>query len=162
MKIKKNIFTRFIAMAITALTISIVCSLCFVTAMAAEVSEEPIVVETLAITEENDIDVDDAGVITFNLGNAEETPEVIMLAAGGSGSNSGDNSADNTYKKVVNFFVTWIKRIGCLVAFVGAIMFALAIKNNDAEQKQAGLLTLVAGFVVAAICQAVDMFDLFS
>ena len=49
-----------------------------------------------------------------------------------------------------------------MVAFVGAIMFALAIKNNDAEQKQAGLITMIAGFIVAALCAASSMFDLFS
>ena len=48
------------------------------------------------------------------------------------------------------------------VALVGAVMFGLAIKNNDAEQKQNGLLTMIAGFVVVAITAAVDMFDLFS
>jgi hypothetical protein len=41
-------------------------------------------------------------------------------------------------------------------------MFGLAIKNNDAEQKQSGLLTMVAGFVVAAVCGAADMFNLFA
>ena len=41
-------------------------------------------------------------------------------------------------------------------------MFGLAIKNNDAEQKQSGLMTMVAGFVVWAICAAIDMFDLFT
>lgn len=71
-------------------------------------------------------------------------------------------SADETYKTVINFLITWLRRVGVAVALVGAIMFGFAIKNNDAEQKQAGLLTLVAGFVVAAICQAADMFDLFT
>ena len=62
----------------------------------------------------------------------------------------------------LTFFGTWISRIGGLVAFIGAIMFALAIKNNDAEQKQAGLITMIAGFIVAALCAASSMFDLFS
>jgi hypothetical protein len=69
---------------------------------------------------------------------------------------------ETEFKELVEFFVDWIKRIGLLVAFVGAIMFALAIKNNDADQKQNGLLTMVAGFVVAALCAAVDMFGITS
>lgn len=85
-------------------------------------------------------------------------PDVVMLAGEGSGS----TAADSAYQKVINFFITWIRRIGAMVALVGAVMFGLAIKNNDADQKQAGLLTMVAGFVVFAICLAVDMFDLFS
>jgi len=70
--------------------------------------------------------------------------------------------AEATYQTVINFFITWLTRIGMLVALVGAIMFALAIKSNDAEQKQAGLLTMVAGFVVAAVCGAANMFNLFA
>lgn len=88
--------------------------------------------------------------------------KLIPLAAGATASGSGSTSADSSFQKVVTFFVTWIRRVGALVAFVGGVMFALAIKNNDAEQKQAGLLTLVAGFVAAAVCTAVDMFDIFS
>ena len=41
-------------------------------------------------------------------------------------------------------------------------MFGLAIKDNNADQQQAGLMTMVAGFVVVAICLASTMFDLFS
>lgn len=72
-----------------------------------------------------------------------------------------NSTADDTYKDVVSFFVTWIKRAGFLVAFIGAVMFGLAIKNNDADQKQTGLLTMIAGFVVGAICIGVDLFNLF-
>ena len=70
--------------------------------------------------------------------------------------------AEGTYQTVIQFFITWLTRIGMLVGLVGAIMFALAIKSNDAEQKQAGLLTMVAGFVVAAVCGASSMFNLFA
>ncbi len=77
-------------------------------------------------------------------------------------SSSGNTSADAAFRATVSVFITWIRRIGALVGFVGAIMFALAIKNNDAEQKQAGLLTMVAGFVVWAICQASSLFNIFS
>ena len=72
------------------------------------------------------------------------------------------STAESTYKTVIEFFITWLTRIGMLVGLVGAIMFALAIKSNDAEQKQAGLLTMVAGFVVAAVCGAANMFNLFT
>lgn len=77
------------------------------------------------------------------------------------GSLGSQTDGDTQFQSVVEFFAKWIKRVGLLVAFVGAVMFALAIKNNDAEQKQNGLLTLVAGFVVSAICQAISMFGIF-
>lgn len=67
---------------------------------------------------------------------------------------------DDAFTDIVTFFAKWIKRIGLLVAFVGAVMFALAIKNNDADQKQTGLLTMVAGFIVSALCTAIDMFGI--
>ena len=82
-----------------------------------------------------------------------------FAAAGGAGGGGGSEAA---YQSTITFFITWIRRIGMMVAFVGAIMFALAIKNNDAEQKQAGLITMIAGFIVAALCAASSMFDLFS
>ena len=84
---------------------------------------------------------------------------VTAFAAGGAGGGGGSEAA---YQSTITFFITWIRRIGMMVAFVGAIMFALAIKNNDAEQKQAGLITMIAGFIVAALCAASSMFDLFS
>ena len=83
---------------------------------------------------------------------------VTAFAAGGAGGGTG---ADAAYQSTINFFITWIRRVGWMIAFVGGIMFALAIKNHDAEQKQAGLLTMVAGFVVAALCLASNMFNLF-
>ena len=81
---------------------------------------------------------------------------VTAFATGG-----GAVGSEAAYQSTIEFFITWIRRIGMMVAFVGAIMFALAIKNNDAEQKQAGLITMIAGFIVAALCAASSMFDLF-
>lgn len=62
------------------------------------------------------------------------------------------------FNEVVGFFATWIGRIGLVVAFVGGVMFALAIKNDDAEAKTRGLMTLAAGFVVFAVTKALDLF----
>lgn len=62
------------------------------------------------------------------------------------------------FDAVIKFFALWIGRIGLIVAFVGAIMFALAIKNDDAEAKTRGLMTLASGFVVFAVTKALDMF----
>ena len=86
---------------------------------------------------------------------------MLTVTASAAGAPAG-GGAEQTYQTVIQFFITWLTRIGMLVGLVGAIMFALAIKSNDAEQKQAGLLTMVAGFVVAAVCGAADMFNLFA
>ncbi len=74
---------------------------------------------------------------------------------------SAAGTAETAYQNTINFFITWIRRVGWMIAFVGAVMFGLAIKNDDAEQKQRGLITMVAGFVVAALCMASSMFNLF-
>ena len=93
---------------------------------------------------------------------ARFAPQILPKMDGEAPAGLGSQTdGDTQFKAVVEFFAKWIKRVGLLVAFVGAVMFALAIKNNDAEQKQNGLLTLVAGFVVSAICQAISMFGIF-
>ena len=63
------------------------------------------------------------------------------------------SSADDSFDKVIQFFIKWMARVGLVVALVGGIMFALAIKDNNADQKTLGLYTMVAGFAVAALCQ---------
>lgn len=77
--------------------------------------------------------------------------------AGAGGGGLGNEGVDQ-FNNVIDFFATWIGRIGLVVGFVGAIMFALAIKNDDAEAKTRGLMTLASGFVVFAVTQALDMF----
>lgn len=71
-----------------------------------------------------------------------------------------DVDPDAAFNNVVGFFATWIGRIGLVVAFVGAIMFGLAIKNDDADGKTRGLMTLISGLVVFAVTKALDMFGL--
>lgn len=169
MKISKNktMFTRLVTAMISTLMLLVVFSFSAVSAMAmaADEAQEVVTVaelptadttENLEVTPLDDI-TDEIILDTYTPEMPEE-PHFEMLDAGGSGS----DTADGAYTNVINFFITWLRRIGAMVALVGAIMFGLAIKNNDADQKQNGLLTMVAGFVVFAICLAADMFDLFS
>ena len=72
----------------------------------------------------------------------------------------GDVDPDAAFNNIIGFMAKWIGRIGLVIAFVGAVMFGLAIKNDDADGKQRGLMTLGAGFVVFAITKALDMFGL--
>ena len=64
------------------------------------------------------------------------------------------------FNKVIGFFADWIGRIGLVVGFVGGIMFALAIKNDDAEAKTRGLMTMASGFVVFALTLSLDLFGI--
>ena len=55
----------------------------------------------------------------------------------------------------IDTFVTeigkWLVKIGVVVAMVGGVMFALGWQREDSEGKSRGLLTILAGFMVAAI-----------
>ena len=159
-KKKKSAFKRIITLMMTVLTLALVLSFVPLSANAAEAPDAV----TAAAVEELPSVISDADFITMDASAvnaaAVAAPKIYMLA---DVVDNGDGTSDDAaYQNIVNFFIKWFRRIGVLVAFVGGIMFALAIKNNDAEQKQQGLMTLVAGFATAAICVAVSMFDLFS
>ena len=110
--------------------------------------------------EDSDEDTDDSPVTVSSSGFSLIQPIHAHAEEGGAG--GGGGSADSSFKTVIEFFVKWIGRIGGVVAFVGAVMFALAIKNNDAEAKQSALLTMIAGFVAAAVAAASNMFNMFA
>lgn len=59
-----------------------------------------------------------------------------------------------TFDTIVSFIVTWVQRIAGVVAFIGAVQFGLAFKNDDADAKTRGLMTLGSGCIVIAICIA--------
>ena len=80
--------------------------------------------------------------------------------AGGGTPAGGTVDGEAAFNNVIGFFATWIGRIGLVVAFVGGIMFALAIKNDDAEAKTRGLMTLASGFVVFALTLSLDLFGI--
>ena len=83
---------------------------------------------------------------------------VTSFAEGGGGGGTVDGEA--AFNQVIGFFATWIGRIGLVVAFVGGVMFALAIKNDDAEAKTRGLMTLASGFVVFALTLSLNLFGI--
>lgn len=162
MKNKTSVLRRIITAFMATFMVAVIFSFSAVSADAAE----PVIADNLSLVELSEV----TETVTFEDAATYEAMsigsfEVVPLAAGdadaGVAAPTGSSSTEATYKVVIQFFVTWIRRIGMVVAFIGAIMFALAIKNNDADQKQNGILTMIAGFVVAAVCGAVDMFDLF-
>ncbi len=86
----------------------------------------------------------------------------VSAFAAPSGGTSGSGTVDGeaAFNSVIGFFATWIGRIGLVVAFVGGVMFALAIKNDDAEAKTRGLMTLASGFVVFALTLSLNLFGI--
>ncbi len=69
-------------------------------------------------------------------------------------------NGETAFNSVISFFADWIGKIGLVVGFVGGIMFALAIKNDDAEAKTRGLMTMASGFVVFALTLSLNLFDI--
>ena len=75
---------------------------------------------------------------------------LTAFAAGGEGV--------ETFNTVVQFIVDWVARIGLVIAFVGAVQFALGFKDDSADGKTRGLMCLASGFIVFAVSKAYDMF----
>ena len=95
----------------------------------------------------------------FVLGIANST-----MGAFAAGYNGGGTSAtadpDSAFNDLIKFFATWFGRLGLVVGFVGAIMFALAIRNEDADAKSRGLMTMISGFVVFAVTLSLNLFGI--
>lgn len=147
----KKAFTRFATLIMAVFTMAIIAALPM-TAFAAE--NEAVV----AVVDEAPVYEDDV-IYVQAMANTYDEPVIQQL---GNNQQQQAATADSAYENTIDFFITWIRRVGAAIAFIGAIMFALAIKNDDAERKQAGLMTLAAGFVVWAVCAGADMFDLFT
>ena len=88
------------------------------------------------------------------------TATAFAAPANSGGGGGGTVDGEAAFNEVIGFFADWIGRIGLVVAFVGGIMFALAIKNDDAEAKTRGLMTLASGFVVFALTLSLSLFGI--
>lgn len=80
--------------------------------------------------------------------------------SGGGGGGIDTNAGKDEFNALISFFALWIGRIGLVVAFVGGIMFALSIKNEDSEQKTRGIMTFASGFVVFALSKSLNLFGI--
>lgn len=154
----KKFIIRLTTLIMAAFTVAIIAALP-VTAFAAEQEVAPVAIsEKVSFNEASNNDLMtvqamvDEGTVIQPLG---ATP------AGGGGAASGSGEADEAYQSVMNVIVTWIRRVGAAVALFGGVMLALGFKNDEATQKENGIKTMVAGFVVWAICGAVGLFHLF-
>jgi hypothetical protein len=70
----------------------------------------------------------------------------------------GRTEGVETFNTVVQFIVDWVARIGLVIAFIGAVQFAMGFKDDSADGKTRGLMCLAAGFIVYAVAKAYDMF----
>jgi len=74
---------------------------------------------------------------------------------------SGSMQAPQQMKDVLIFFVSLLKIAGGVVALIGAVMFFLGLKSDDAHQKQQGIMTALAGAGVFAVSTVASSGSLF-
>ena len=60
----------------------------------------------------------------------------------------------------LDFFSTWVARIGGLVAFIGAIKFALSIKSEDAKEQLQAVLVMISGFMIVSAIRDLSIFSI--
>lgn len=161
----KKIFRRFAAIRkfINVATMAFLCAsgVSSVTAAAVEDVPEESGVSISQEIEEAENTPAPASADAISAPRGRQQGMIVQLADATTAPAAGDDGS-GSYAQVFNFFIKWIRRIGVAVALIGAVMFGFSFKNNDAEQKQNGLMTMASGFIVAAIVTIVDYFDLFS
>lgn len=59
----------------------------------------------------------------------------------------------------VDFFSTWIGRVGGVIAIIGAVKFALSIKSDDPKEQLQAILIMVSGFMIQSAIGA-GLFDI--
>lgn len=154
-------FKRTICALFAVMTIAF--TLCFGAVSASASAAEPIATPTVATVVNPLIDntvITNAAISlpavpnfeVFKMNNNNKKIESVE------GDLVNQTDGDDEWNQVAAFFVKWIGRIGGLIGFIGAIMFAVAFKQNDADGKEKALWTLGAGFMVAAICGAAHIF----
>lgn len=71
---------------------------------------------------------------------------------------AADIGTDQMTQFVNTFIKPWLQLIGVVIALIGGVQFALGFQREDAEGKSRGLLTIMAGFMVAGIATATGIF----
>ena len=68
-------------------------------------------------------------------------------------------SGGGPWRSVMSFIAQWIVALGIGIAFFGAIQLAFGFRSDDAEGKNKGLRSMIAGLIVAAIGGAWSTFS---
>lgn len=84
----------------------------------------------------------------------------MTVFAGNVGATNPTGDTVNDFDTIVKFIAGWIGKIGLVVAFLGAVQFGFAFKNDDADGKTKAIRTLASGFIVFALTQALHMFGI--
>lgn len=155
----KNVIKRTIAMMSAVITMAIMCCFTVTSASAAEITP---VTPVASVSATATISAPMSPIAAFSLKNTAAISIPNLKMNQGQNGSMAHGSEDAAFQNVVNFIVKRVKRAGLLIGFFGAIAILFAMKNDDADGKQRGIMTFIAGFGAAAVCQCVDMFNIFS
>lgn len=64
---------------------------------------------------------------------------------------AGNVDADAAWNTTMEFIVKWVPRLGGVLLFIGALEFAIANKNEDANSKTNAVRLMVSGAIVMAV-----------
>lgn len=67
-------------------------------------------------------------------------------------------TANIEFRAIMDFIGDWTRRVGAVGLFIGAVMFGLAIKDNNAVTKITSLKTVVAGAIIISISAILPQF----
>jgi len=70
----------------------------------------------------------------------------------------GAGGAEAEFTAIMTFIATWVRRVGAIALFLGAIILGLAIKDKNAASKIVGLRTMAAGGMTTALSVALPQF----
>ncbi len=62
--------------------------------------------------------------------------------------------------EALTFFETWIKRAGGIIAFIGAIKFAIAIRSDDERDLMHAMFCLISGFMIVEAITSKNIFNI--
>lgn len=66
--------------------------------------------------------------------------------------------AEELWNTLEEILTTWCARLGGVVIFIGAIMFGLGWKDDDAAAKSRGVQTVISGAIVMAVAGMASLF----
>lgn len=100
--------------------------------------------------------------------NAKEQMEAVLIAISGFMIRSAIRSlnvfktvptdADTEFSAILSFIGSWTRKVGTLGMFLGAIIFALSFRENNANGKVTGVRTMSAGGVIICVSAMIYFF----
>ena len=70
----------------------------------------------------------------------------------------GAATATNAFQNILRYIAGWTTYLGAAIAFFGAVQLAMGFRSDDAEGKNKGMRSMIAGFIVLAIGLSVNAF----